>query len=183
MVYRLTFISDEVEEFAREIRIDADATFYDLHKAILDCCGYTDDQMTSFFLCSHKWEKGQEVTLEKMRDTASDIDNYVMRTTRLSELLEDEYQRLLYVFDPLAERCFFMELTEILKGTQKQPQCTRSKGDAPKQALDFDEVMQRSAPAFSGDDDVDENFYGSDSFDDEDLSAAGLDTYDGNPFP
>ena len=30
MVYRFTIISNEVEDFIREIKIDAEATFYDL---------------------------------------------------------------------------------------------------------------------------------------------------------
>ena len=50
MVYIFTVVSDEVDDFAREIKIDADASFYDFHKIILDSCNYTDDQMTSFFI-------------------------------------------------------------------------------------------------------------------------------------
>ena len=38
MVYRFTIISNEVEDFIREIKIDAEATFYDLHQAILSSC-------------------------------------------------------------------------------------------------------------------------------------------------
>ncbi|MBQ9287724.1 MAG: hypothetical protein IJ212_04770, partial [Bacteroidaceae bacterium] len=60
MVFTFTVISDEVDDFVREIRIDGDATFQDLHKTILSTCGYPDDQMTSFFICSERWEKEQE---------------------------------------------------------------------------------------------------------------------------
>mgnify|MGYP003377447636 CR=1 FL=1 len=42
MVYRFTIISNEVEDFIREIKIDAEATFYDLHQAILSSCHYAD---------------------------------------------------------------------------------------------------------------------------------------------
>jgi len=35
MVYRFTIISDEVDDFVREIQIDSEATFQDLHEAIL----------------------------------------------------------------------------------------------------------------------------------------------------
>lgn len=51
MVYKFRLISDEVDNFLREIKIDSDASFYDLHEAILKCTGYKDDQMTSFFIC------------------------------------------------------------------------------------------------------------------------------------
>ena len=35
MIYRFTIISDEVDDFVREIQIDPEATFYDFHEAIL----------------------------------------------------------------------------------------------------------------------------------------------------
>lgn len=36
MIYRFTIISDEVDNFIREIQIDPEATFYDFHEAILN---------------------------------------------------------------------------------------------------------------------------------------------------
>lgn len=57
MIYRFTLISDEVDDFIREIKIDSEATFFDLHEAILKAAGYKDDQMTSFFICDDDWEK------------------------------------------------------------------------------------------------------------------------------
>lgn len=48
MIYRFTLISDEVDDFVREIQIDPEATFYDFHEAIVKSVGYTNDQMTSF---------------------------------------------------------------------------------------------------------------------------------------
>ena len=74
MVYRFLLLSDEVEDFKREIQIDSEATFLDLHNAILDSVGYTKDQMTSFFICEDDWSKTTEITLMEM-DTSSDVDN------------------------------------------------------------------------------------------------------------
>jgi hypothetical protein len=113
MIYRFIIISDEVEDFMREVQIDADATFLDFHKAIISTCGYSDDQITSFTICENGWEKGQEITLEDMGKSA-DEDSYIMAKTRLSDFLEDEKQHLLYTFDPLADRVFFIELSEII---------------------------------------------------------------------
>ena len=42
MIYRFTIISDEVDDFIREIKIDSEATFFDLHEAILKAAGYKD---------------------------------------------------------------------------------------------------------------------------------------------
>ena len=171
MVYRFTIISDEVDDFIREIQIDSEATFFEFHEAILKSCGYKDDQMTSFFLCDDGWEKEQEITLEDM-GTSSDEDCYIMRETPLSELVEDEKQRLIYVFDPLTERVFFIELSEIITGKDlDKAVCTRKDGIAPEQTMDFDQMLAASGTNL----DLGENFYGDEDFDLEDFDPDGFD--------
>lgn len=127
MIYRFTLISDEVDDFVREIQIDPEATFYDFHEAIVKSVGYTNDQMTSFFICDDDWEKEKEITLEEMDDNP-EMDSWVMKDTTISELIEDEKQKLLYVFDYMTERCFFIELSEIITGKEmKGAKCTKRK--------------------------------------------------------
>ena len=40
MIFNFRIVSDEVENFRREIKIDADSTFLDLRNAIYDSVGY-----------------------------------------------------------------------------------------------------------------------------------------------
>lgn len=170
MIYRFTIISDEADDFIREIQIDPEATFYDFHEAILKSAGYTNDQMTSFFICDDDWEKGAEITLEEMDDNP-EVDNWVMKDTAISELIEDEKQKMLYVFDYITERCFFLELSEIITGKEiKGAKCTKKEGEAPKQIVDIEEMV-----AAGGSLDLDENFYGDQDFDMEDFDAEGFD--------
>ena len=174
MIYRFTIISDEVDDFVREIQIDPEATFFDLHDAILKAANYTNDQMTSFFICDDDWEKEKEITLEEM-DNNPEMDSWIMKETRLNELIEDEKQKLLYVFDYMTERCFFIELSEIITGKEiKGAKCTKKSGEAPKQTVDFEEMA-----AGGGSLDLDENFYGDQDFDMEDFDAEGFDVNDG----
>ena len=174
MIYRFTIISDEVDDFVREIQIDPEATFFDLHEAILKAANYTNDQMTSFFICDDDWEKEKEITLEEM-DNNPENDSWIMKETRLNELIEDEKQKLLYVFDYMTERCFFIELSEIITGKEiKGAKCTKKSGEAPKQTVDFEEMA-----AGGGSLDLDENFYGDQDFDMEDFDAEGFDVNDG----
>ena len=174
MIYRFTIISDEVDDFVREIQIDPEATFFDLHEAILKAANYTNDQMTSFFICDDDWEKEKEITLEEM-DNNPEMDSWIMKETRLNELIEDEKQKLLYVFDYMTERCFFIELSEIITGKEiKGAKCTKKSDEAPKQAVDFEEMA-----AGGGSLDLDENFYGDQDFDMEDFDAEGFDVNDG----
>jgi len=117
MIYRFTLISDEADDFIREIQIDPEATFYDFHEAIVKSVGYTDDQMTSFFICDDDWEKEKEVTLEEMDDNP-EIDSWVMKDTQVSELVEDEKQKLLYVFEEMAAASGSLDLDESFYGDQ-----------------------------------------------------------------
>lgn len=174
MIYKFTLLSDESDDFLRVIEIDADATFLDFHKCILKSCGYKDDQMTSFFICDKNWGKETEITLEPM-DTTSEEDSYIMRETKLSEFCEEKKQRLLYEFDPLAGRDFFIELTNILyKKDLKEPACTRSEGKAPAQTVDPDFMGNMGA-------DSDSEYYGDiNNYDDEELD--GLTITDGIPY-
>ena len=171
MIYSFTIISNENDKFARVIEIDAESTFLDFNDALLDSVGYTKDQMTSFFICDEGWERETEITLMEMKFTASDEDNYVMADTRLEELVHDKGQRLLFMFDSLNERMFFIELTAIKKGTLIMPTCVKSKGDAPKQIEDMDYNDKFLSAA---DDGVYLDEFGSDDFDAEELESEGL---------
>ncbi|WP_029904163.1 hypothetical protein [Prevotella sp. 10(H)] len=178
MIFRFLLLSDEVEDFKREIQIDADATFFDLHKAILKSVDFKDGEMTSFFLCSDDWEKEQEITLVEM-DTSPEEDSYTMEASVLNDFLEDERQKLMYVFDYLTERAFFMELREIITGKNlTEAVCTKSVGEAPAQFVDFDTVSATSSTL-----DVGENFYGDEGYDMDELDAEGFDGLDNAPLP
>ena len=184
MVYRFTLISDETEDFVREIQIDPEATFYDFHEAILKSVGYTDDQMTSFFICDDDWEREKEVTLEEMDDNP-EMDSWVMKDTRISDLVEEEKQKLLYVFDYMTERSFFIELSEIITGKHmKGAKCTKTQGEAPKQLMDFDEFEAKTGTAYSLD--MDENFYGDQDYNLDDFDKDEFEGFDegggGNPY-
>lgn len=178
MIFRFLLLSDEVEDFKREIQISADATFLDLHRAIVRSVNYKEGEMTSFFICSDDWEKEKEITLVEM-DTSSDEDSYTMDASVLNDFLEDERQKLMYVFDYLTERAFFMELREIITGKDiEEAVCTKSIGNPPAQTLDFDTVAASTATLDTG-----ENFYGDEGYDLDELDAEGFDGLDDVQLP
>lgn len=177
MVYKFRLLSDEVDNFRRDIEIDSDSTFIELNNAILESVNYPDDQMTSFFICNDRWIKEIEITREDM-GSMSEEDNYVMADTVIGDLVEEEKQKLMYVFDPLGDRAFFMELSKIEFGKDiDEAVCTKAVGDAPAQTLEFDELMSKSnAVATASDsDDFNEDFYGSDDYNEDDLDPDGYD--------
>ncbi len=185
MVYNFRLVSDEVDNFKREIKIDADATFLDLRNAICDSVGYDKGQMNSFFLCDDGWEKGKEITLEDM-GTDSSEDVYLMDECVLSDYVEDEGQRLIFVFDYLTDRSFFMELKETQPGRSlKDPVCTVSMGNPPAQFVDlneFESKIDTKAAQVAAAQEMDEDFYGSDQFNEDEFDSEGFDemTFDDN---
>lgn len=135
--------------------------------------------MTSFFICDDDWEKEIEVTLEDMGNSSSEEDSFVMKDTPLSELVEDEKQKLIYVFDPLAERVFFIELSEIITGKDLEHAiCSRKEGNPPQQTVDFEEQMANNTSL-----DLGEDFYGDQEYNIDELDDEGYEMSDGgNPY-
>lgn len=169
MLFRFLILSDEADDFKREIKIDSEATFLDLQNIILDAVGYTKDQMTSFFICDDDWSKKTEITLVEM-DTTSEVDNYIMEDTRLEELLEDEGQKMLFIFDYMTERAFFMELREIVPGKDlEEPICSKSIGTPPTQTVSFNDFETKSDGT-----DLGEDFYGDSEYDMDELDKSGF---------
>lgn len=173
MVFKFHIISDEVDNFKREIKIDADATFLDFYGIIIECTGFSDKEMSSFILTDEKWRKKQEITLVEM-DTDSDVDSLVMEECVLNDFLEDEKQKLLFEFDYLNERSLFIELAEIIPGKNlKKPLCSISEGEAPMQTITPDDEKPEKAG-----EDLGESFFGDESFDIEELDKEGYDGLD-----
>ena len=174
MIYKITFSCEEGDpKFRRVFEADSESTFLDLHKAILESVHYTDDQMTSFFMCNDEWEKGQEVTLIPM-DSNFEYDNMVMEETRLSDLLTEQGQRLIYVFDPMFERYFFGSLKEMRAGSMDGVQCVESSGRAPKQLKAEDDLSIVTSKGGKGDFDLDDDFYGGSQYDTDDIDMEGF---------
>ena len=177
MIFNFRIVSDEVDNFKREIEIDATATFLDLKKAICACVGYDATQMASFFICNRDWEKEKEITFEDM-GVDDDQDVWLMDESVLADFIEDEGQKLLYVFDYMTDRSFFIEMTNMEPGKNlKDPVCSLSLGQAPVEIMDMDEfdagVETKAAAAATSD--MDEDFYGSDSYNEDEFDSEGFD--------
>lgn len=184
MIFKFRIVSDEVANFKREINIDASATFLELKNAICDSVNFDKGQMSSFFLCSDGWEKLKEITFEDMMND-SDEEVLIMDECELGDYLEDEGQKLIFVFDYMTDRCMFMELRDIVTGkTLQDPICTLAAGTPPAQNIDLDEFTKSmddkaaAAIAAATIEEMDDEFYGSDEYSDEELEAGGYSDFD-----
>ncbi|MDE6576630.1 MAG: hypothetical protein K2J82_04755 [Muribaculaceae bacterium] len=143
MVYKFKLVSDEVSNFSREIEIDSTSTFLQLRNAVLESVGYAKDDMSSFFLCDDQWQREEEITFTDM-GSSSDQDVWLMEDTPLNEFIEEEGQKLTFVFDYLTERSFFMEMKEEIPGRNlSEPICTVKRGTPPPQYTDLEEFEKQ----------------------------------------
>ena len=183
MIFTFRIVSDEVDNFRREIKIDADATFLDLKNAICDSVDYDQNQMCSFFICDDNWEKEKEITLEDMgSDSAQEV--YLMDDSILGDFIDDEGQRLMFTFDYMTDRSFFIEMKKLETGRNLiDPVCSMAVGKAPTQMMEFEEFEDKNAAkakasaiaAAVAAEDMGEEFYGSEQFNDDEFSAEGFD--------
>lgn len=178
MVYKFLVGSEEAENFKLEIMIDSEDTFMRLRNTILDAAGYDKDQVDSFYICDEEWNKEEEVMVMDM-GLDSDDDLWLMDDTPLEELLEDEGQRLKFVFDMVSERYFYMRLKETIPGRSlHDPLCTRKEGKAPKEFTEMEPVTKATKAANTSIDDIGEEFYGEDGYNDDELTD--LDAFEGD---
>ena len=171
MVYNFCVLSDEVEDFRREIEIDADATFQDLNKVLLKTCNYKSDLMTSFFICDEYWDKQQEITAVEMNDDPKAAPIPLMEKTHIIDMIPAEMAekkaKLLFLFDTMCDRTLFIQVREVIEHKHLlEPTVVVNKGKAPKQEGDIDSMFQGLS------DDVN-SMYGDEDYDPDELDAEG----------
>lgn len=139
MILLFRIISDEAQEFYRDLVIDSSDTFLDFHRVLQENLAYDATQLASFFITTENWEKQQEITLIDMMQEPG-AETLTMANISLEQYMDSVNQRMIYVFDFFSERSFFMELIETSDqhSSKETPFIAQSKGDPPQQlALDL----------------------------------------------
>jgi hypothetical protein len=148
--YRFRLLSDENDEFLRDIEIKSTQTFKDFHAIIKKAASINGNELASFFICDRKWNKIKEITLIDMEEGDTNVDEpdeedeekefrmplSVMEKSLIKDYIDDPHQRLLYEYDIMNQSALFIELINISAADNKSkyPVCVKSKGSlvAPK---------------------------------------------------
>ena len=166
MVFKFRMLSDENDNFLREYEVPYDMTLLELHRFICRDLKYDPDNMVSFFLSDSRWNKVQEYTLVDM-GAEGEEGPIPMSDVILGQIIHKDKDRLIYLFDMMADRAFFLELVAASKtapGT-KYPHVTASEAAAPDQ---FDpDASQQDSSIFDEAMGEFSDFEGDDSYDDE----------------
>lgn len=170
MVFHFAILSDEVDDFRREIDIDAESTFQELNDLIIKTCGWKKDMMASFFVCDDDWQPRQEITAMDMNEDPTKPGAPLMDRTYLSDIITPDMAKdktkMVFEFDIMCERYLFMQLKEVEDHRHlMKPVVTLEKGKAPKQEGDIDSMFK----------DLDtSDMYGDDEFNADELDMEGF---------
>ncbi|MDR1758600.1 MAG: plasmid pRiA4b ORF-3 family protein [Bacteroidales bacterium] len=192
--YKFRVRYDENIDFVRDIEILAEDHFESFHHILFSSIGLKGNELASFFICDNKWNKQKEITLMDMSDenentlvpdydldddfsTVAQLPKFVMRNSRLKDMITDPHQHIIYEYDFLNPRVFYVELVKIFEAIESEqyPRCSYRVKELP----DIKKQDTLPNPAFEPsfideeEDDYEEIEYG---MDDEDY--AGLNEYD-----
>lgn len=187
--YKFRVYYDEVEDFVRDIEILSNDNFENFHKILLSSIGLDGQELASFYICDSKWNKQKEISLMDMGDDSekeepeyeegdefslrSKLPISVMKDSLLKDFITDPHQHIMYEYDFLNPKVFYIELLKVLTAEDgvEYPRCTNKVKELPKQVKQqplpnpddgFDELLEEE-------DDLDGGF--EEGYDDLDLNG------------
>lgn len=174
MVYKFVVLSDEVDDFRREIEIDAEATFMELNNIMMKTCKYKTDQMSAFYVCDSEWERQLAITMVDMDDDPKH-PCMLMEKTHIIDLVPlEEAQnkaKLIFLFDTMCDRGLYMQVREVIEHKHLlAPAVILEKGKAPKQEGDLDDMFNDLNDEMS--------MYGDEDYDPDEIDLEGYQNLD-----
>ncbi|HEX9979286.1 MAG TPA: hypothetical protein VGB50_01830 [Flavobacterium sp.] len=159
MVYKFRVILDAEEDVFRDIAILEDDSMEDLHNAIVNAFGFDGSEPASFYTCDDQWNQDEEISLFDTGDIPG--EQKIMSDYAISELLDQDSTKIIYVYDFLNMWTFFVELAAVEE--------TKAGDDYPSMLFAHG-IMPASAPDKDFADASENEFdYDEDDLDDEDL--------------
>jgi len=141
-VYRFRVSLEENEDVYRDIDIKSGQTFELFHQIIQEAFKFDAKHSASFFVSDDYWRKNQEITLKKEdlpldeEEIRKNVDpKKLMAEIKIAKYIEQPHQRFVYIFDPVAQWSFLIEMLKIAEESPKlnYPVVNRSVGNPPKQ--------------------------------------------------
>lgn len=116
MILKYRMLSDENDNFVRDFEVPHDMTLSAFHDFIIQSLDY-DDCMASFFSADDQWNKLREYTLMDMGDdplSGAEMP-LPMDSVTLATLILSGSTKLIYQFDLINERAYYLEVVSNSK--------------------------------------------------------------------
>lgn len=187
-IIKFRIVIDHETDVFRDIELSANSTFLDLHNAIQAEFQFDNSQMASFYESDEMWDRGDEIALMDMSLEGSKDTIRLMESTPLHEVIEEENQKLLYVFDFFLMWIFYIEVVGFRKGELDSTYVvTHTYGTPPNQhdkksdfVMPSDEDLLNEFSGSGGPkntDDDEDDFYSDDQFNDYDFNDSDSNYY------
>ncbi|MEO8516439.1 MAG: hypothetical protein ABI426_06830 [Flavobacterium sp.] len=111
MVYKFRVILDAEEDVFRDIAILEDDTLEDLHNTIVNAFGFDGMEVASFYTCDETWNQEDEIPMFDAGDIPG--EQKIMSDYVLSDILDTENTKIIYVYDFINMWTFLIELAAV----------------------------------------------------------------------
>ncbi len=113
IVYRFRMVSDENDHFVRDYEVPSTLSLFELHEFITQTLDY-DLLITTICKVDNKWELIEEFNCAQMNQMIDNPEQRLreMESVALCDVMEYMHDRLIYNFDLMNMRSFFLELVE-----------------------------------------------------------------------
>jgi hypothetical protein len=157
MVYKFRVILDEEDDVFRDIAILAENSLEDLHNAIVNAFGFDGQEVASFYTCDNAWNQEDEIPMFDIGDVPGELK--IMSDYSLSDILDKENTKIIYVYDFINMWTFLVELAAIEKEEIGiiYPNLLFSHGMMPAEALEKNFESDHDDFASEFEDDLDED--------------------------
>lgn len=117
MLLQFRMLSDEDDNFLRDYLLPPEMTLADLHAFISDDLKYEKENMTSFFTSDREWNRLSEYTyldlgLGEDEGVEGTSVPGAMSDMTLADVIRQNHNRLIYQFDAVGDRAFYLELVD-----------------------------------------------------------------------
>jgi len=192
-IYKFRVLFDEVDDFVRDIEISCSDNFEQFHQALIRFAGLPGSEMASFSICDNKWNKRNEITLMDLSDgedfeedpvydeddhysTKTRLPRFLMSESILNKYITEPRQCILYEYDFLNPKVFYIELLKIEEQQPDAvyPRCVLSSKELPVKPV---EIVSNNEECFSSDydDGYNEEDFDPEESDNEDYFDENLD--------
>lgn len=124
MVFKFRMLSDENDHFVRDYEVPYDMTLLGFHEFITRSLGY-EEGMSSFFTADKQWNRLREFTLMDMGDNSEDAP-LPMADITLGQLIHNNRDRLIYQFDLMGDRAYYLRTDRSQKAGARDGISARS---------------------------------------------------------
>lgn len=165
MIYKLRIILDTEQDVIREIAIKESDTLEDLHNATVNAFGFDGTEMASFYMTDDNWNEGAEIPLFDMSENG---DAVTMQHFVISDIIDTEKTKLIYVYDFFSLWSFYIELVDIVEDINEYelPALLFTLGIIPDEAPEKEFKSEARDDNFNEDDvDIDIDEFDFDNFD------------------